>query len=214
MNYLCHARDHLDHAWGVAGTSLPDWLSAADRRSRVDPARAEAAAEEAGLLGEVARAVLVHLHDDRWFHTTAVFDEVTQAITADIRAHFPGRPRLRASFFGHVMMEMLLDACLDEKRPGAMEAFYARVDELEASTLHEIAAVLCPRPPQRLGGLLPFFSRARFLFGYREDDGLVRRLDGLCGRIGLPPLPEGFVSVVPAARALVRARADDLLSPS
>lgn len=213
MNYLCHARDHLDQTWGIAGTSLPDWLSAADRRSRVDPARARELAAGDGVSADVARAVLVHLEDDLWFHTTAAFDEVTQAITVQIRERFPGRPRLRASFFGHVMMEMLLDAVLEERRPGAMERFYARVDEIDASKLHEIAVALCPRPPQRLGSLLPLFSRARFLFGYREDSALVRRLGGLCHRIGLPELPEGFVDVVPASRALVRARADDLLSP-
>lgn len=213
MNYLCHARAHLGgDAWAVAGTSLPDWLAASDRRSRVKKERAEEMAREDGPRGAVARGVLDHLHDDRWFHSTAAFDEVTSELTARIREAFPGRRRLRASFLGHVMMEMLLDAWLDEHRPGAMETFYGHVDELDAELVFDVAIELCPRPPARLPHLLPMFSRARFLLGYREDRALVRRLDGLCGRVGLERLPDDFVRVVHGARQLVRARAHDLLA--
>ena len=35
LNYLAHAHLHLDRPWFVAGTALPDWLSASDRPTRI-----------------------------------------------------------------------------------------------------------------------------------------------------------------------------------
>jgi hypothetical protein len=211
VNYLCHGRAHLDEPWTLAGTALPDWLGASDRRSRVDRARAEEMAQRDDDSGAIARGVLTHLADDRWFHATEVFDEVTVSITRDIRAAWPDRRRLRASFLGHVMMEMLLDATLDEERPGAMDSYYDALGEIDPARVQAIAEALCPRPPRSLGRLVPLFLHARFLHGYREDAALVRRLNGLCSRVGLPRLPDGFVELVGPARELVRLRAHELL---
>src|SRR5690606_21605874 len=69
MNYLSHGHAYLDDdPWILAGTSLPDWLAAADRRCRVREEQATALAAEGGRLGALARGVLAHLEDDRWFH--------------------------------------------------------------------------------------------------------------------------------------------------
>jgi hypothetical protein len=213
MNYLSHARHHLEgDPWVLAGTAVPDWLGAVDRRARVDLERAKAMATHDDYAGRIARGVVEHFEDDAWFHITETFDEVTTTLTRNIRAAYPEQRRLRASFLGHVLMEMLLDAWLDEERPGSMDAYYEALGRIDDELVADTVGRLLPRAPPKLAPLIGLFRRARFLHGYREDEALVRRLNGLMGRVRLPRLPDGFVSLLPEARALVREQGEALLA--
>lgn len=215
MNYLSHGRDYLaDDPWIVAGTSLPDWLGAADRRCRVVSERAEALRSTAGPLGALARGVLVHLADDRWFHSNPCFDEVTGEITRRIRAAYPEHRRLRASFIAHILLEMLLDASLDRRGRVTFDAYYAALEHIAPEELQRCAAELTNRPSEALSMGLRFFQRARFLYGYRDDDALLRRLQGTLTRVRQPALPETFRELLPDARRLVHERAEELLTPA
>ena len=66
-----------------------------------------------------------HLHDDRWFHSNPAFDDVTGELTRRIRAAFPEHRRMRASFIAHILLEMLLDASLDQRGRVTFDAYYA-----------------------------------------------------------------------------------------
>ena len=214
MNHLSHARLALHDPWLLAGTQLPDWLGACDRRARVcrdlvDEAAASGARPDRAL----ARGVQMHLDDDRWFHGTLAFEEVNRELTQRIRDAFPEHRRLRASFIGHVLLEMLLDAHLMETWPGILDRYYTALHALDVMQVQQRAAALCRSKADRLHVLIQRFRTTEFLRGYVDDEGVVRRLDGLLARVRQPPLPPGFAALVPASRSFVRARAHALLTP-
>ena len=90
MNYFAHGFRFLDDPYFLAGTAVPDWLSVVDRRVRVRPREAEAAAAgDDDILARVARGVARHHADDARFHTTAAFAELSLTFTAAIRDRLP-----------------------------------------------------------------------------------------------------------------------------
>ncbi|MFZ9888587.1 MAG: hypothetical protein ACO3JL_13900 [Myxococcota bacterium] len=213
MNFLAHARHHLDaDPWELAGTSLPDWLGAVDRRARVQLVHVEQMRGGDDPCAAVARGVWAHLEDDRWFHTTEAFTRLTAALARRMRAACPEHPRLRASFLAHLLVEMLLDATLDERGEVTFEAYYKALGRLDEGHLDAHGEALVGRPVPSLALAVRWFKNARFLFGYRADDALLRRLDGIARRARQPPLPPGLLAVVPWARTEVRRHAEQLLT--
>lgn len=210
MNYLAHALDVLDSPWSVAGTSLPDWLRVVDRRARVHATTVSALTLEANTPADELRAgVLRHHEDDARFHVMPAFEELAHDAVHGLRA-VAGDPRVRASALGHIMVEMLLDACLEEDRPGAMEAYYRALDLLDDTHLTQLVRAWTGRPLPHLPALLARFRQARFLFAYLSDDGVVECLAGVCARAGLAPPPMGTVDVVGRMRPRVRRAAHHL----
>jgi len=209
VNYFAHARDLLDGGppLELAGTALPDWLAACDRGARL---RRPAVAEAPGAL---AAGVRRHLRDDRWFHGTAAFLEVSGVITRDLRRAHPDDPRMRAAFFGHVLAEMLLDAALIARAPRRLDRYYRALDAVDARALADGAAPWLSRETARLAPFLERFRAGRWLYGYADDQGLAQRVAGVARRVGLPA-PPALARVLPAARSLVAERADDLLEPA
>lgn len=211
MNYLAHAVDVLDDPWMVAGTSLPDWLRAVDRRARVRPeALALIDVVDGTCEARVKAGALKHHDDDLRFHTHDAFETLTHDAVRAIRALSPD-PRLRASALGHIVVEMLLDAVVEERRPGSTARYYDAVTQLEAGELARIVARFTGREVPAFTKLMPRFIHARFLFAYATDDGVVEALEGVAWRTGMPPPPAGTAEVVGALRPRVRAAASDLL---
>lgn len=207
MNHLAHALRSLDAPWVVAGTSLPDWLRVVDRRARVHAAALELLTLDEGTPAAWMRdGVLRHHEDDARFHTLPAFEELSHDAVHAIRALSPD-PRLRASALGHIAVEMLLDASLEEKHPGAMDAYYQALDRLDDGHLADVTRAWTGRPLPDMGALLARFRRARFLFAYLTDAGVVRALEGVCARARLTPPPAGTVDVIRQLRPAVRRAA-------
>lgn len=218
MNYLSHARDHLDSPYAMAGTSLPDWLRVLGRTYRIGAPRLaalEPATDEQRALLEGARR---HFHDDAWFHDSPAFAQVTGLITDHIRRTYPdpvGAPRprhIRASFFGHVAMELLLDGWLIEQDPRIVDRYYEGLDALEDARVLRFAEELLGRPPGRLGELIEGFRRYPFLRTYVDDQEVKERLDQVAKRVRLPALPDDFARVITWARDVVRDHGEVLLT--
>jgi hypothetical protein len=201
VNYLAHGRDALDRPYELAGTALPDWLAACDRRARLRRGAVDAA------MGELAQGVRRHLREDKWFHGTEAFLEVSGILARRLRN---GDPESRAAFFGHVLTEMLLDATLIAESPGLLDAYYAALAEVDPRRVDAAAAAWTTAPPEGLVEFIDLFRRSRFLAGYATDAGLHARLLGVATRVGTP-LPHGTADVLPDARRLVAGRAGDLL---
>jgi hypothetical protein len=205
VNYLAHGRDLLERPYALAGAALPDWLKIAERRARVDPARI-APRDDVG--AEIAAGVRAHHDDDARFHACAAFTSCTDAVTADVRARFAG---LRASVLAHVLVEMLLDAWLEQRTPGMVDRYYAALAHVDARVLADVVAPWLRAPAPRLPAVVDFFRKARFVEGYEHDHAVAARLAGISRRVGMGDLPDAFVDVVTAARPLVAARAADML---
>lgn len=202
MNYLAHGRDILDRPYELAGTALPDWLAACDRGARLRRGAVSSA------MGEIAQGVRRHLREDLWFHGTQAFLEVSGILAQRLR---DGDPQARASFYGHVLTEMLLDAALMAERQDLVDSYYAALDEIDPRRIDAVAASWTTAPPRGLLAFIEIFRRTRFLEGYSTDAGLLARLEGVARRVGAP-LPVGTADVLAGARRLVAERARDLLA--
>lgn len=206
MNYLAHGHLHLDRPWFVAGTALPDWIAASDRPARI---RAEAV----GRGHDFGAGVHRHFEDDRWFHATEAFQRCEAELTALVRQANGHEPRQRSWFFGHVLVELLLDAWLMERTPTLLDDYYRALSGLDPGELVAHAAPWMSRPPRRLGWFVELFLEHRFLEGYATDEGLLARLNGVARRVKLPALSPGTLPLLPRARTIVYDRAPELLRP-
>ena len=213
VNYLSHARNHLDRPYALAGTSLPDWMSVSDRRHRL---RREAlprpAPTDTSPAAEILRGVLAHFEDDAWFHGSVGFQRVNAALTGRIRAAYPDRPEIRASFFGHVLVEILLDVHLMQSRPDALDAYYAALDALDVETVLAFVREHSEHSTRRLRALIDGFRASEFLRSYEDDAGVTLRLNQVGRRLRQPALPDDFDDIVGWARAHVREHAPALLT--
>ncbi|MDJ0973292.1 MAG: hypothetical protein QNJ98_02370 [Planctomycetota bacterium] len=220
MNYLAHARDHLDQPYAVAGTSLPDWLRVLGRRHRIDAdaLKRDVQGDSDSPEDRLRHGVVRHYVDDKWFHVAPAFAHVTGVITKRIRRAYPdpvGTPRprhIRASFFAHVVMELLLDGWLIEQDPTSVDRYYKALDAVDEVRIERYASAVLGYTPERLTELIRGFRRYPFLRTYVDDHEVCRRLDQVARRVRLPALPEGFEDVVTWARDVVREHAEVLLT--
>jgi hypothetical protein len=219
MNYFAHGFRFLDDPYFLAGTAVPDWLSAVDRRVRVRPKDAEShgqgigtAADRDALPARVARGVARHHADDGWFHTTDAFAELSWKYTVRIRDALEPDDGLRPSFLGHILIEILLDSILIDENPGLLDAYYAAMAKVDPVLVEDAVNRMSTSRTERLSLFIPAFTRERFLCDYSDDVRLLRRLNQVMRRVGLAALPDKFLEVLPEARRDTADRRRDLLS--
>jgi hypothetical protein len=213
VNYFAHGRAFVDQPSFLAGTALPDWLSVVDRRVRLRAGAIDPWCEHSDeRLAALARGVAQHHRDDRRFHASPTFALLSGQIAVNVRRALPGDDSLRPWFLGHVLVELLLDAALIAAEPQRLDAYYRAMESLDADWVEWAVAQLGPRPAVGLGFFVRGFCRERFLPDYLDDAKLLWRLGQVLRRVGLSPLPEGFVDLLPAAREAVRANAEQLLA--
>ena len=212
MNYFAHGRAFVDEPYFLAGTAVPDWLSVVDRRVRARSARAAAWIDDPDpRVAALARGMMRHHQDDARFHATRAFGELSWQFTAAVRAAVGPDDSLRPSFLGHILVELLLDDVLIRREPTVLDRYYEAVARVDPLLVQELVNRVSPQPTDRLPWMLSMFCRERFLCDYAEDGKLIRRLNQVLSRVRLPPLPESFASMLPAAREQIGRRADELL---
>lgn len=211
MNYFAHAIGSLGDPYELAGTALPDWIRVSDRKSRV---RTEQLPQDARdpFEASLAAGIRRHFDDDRWFHQTPAFHEGSRDLTQRIAALEPDNRHMRAFFLGHVLLELLLDACLIERDPAVLTRYYETLRAVDAEEMDRVVAGWAVPAPQRLGQFVDTFRRERFLFDYLDNQKLLPRLSQVARRAGLERLPDGLASVLPDARELVRDATDALMT--
>lgn len=214
MNYFAHGRLFTDDAYFLAGTAVPDWLNVVARRVKVRSKHARPFTEDPDpRMASLARGIERHHADDRWFHETRAFAEVSWEFTAQVRDRLPPDDGLRPSFLGHILVELLLDACLIAERPEELDAYYQALHGVDAAWLETAVGRMATSKPDRLGQFIPLFLGERFLWDYLDDGKLCYRLNQVLRRVGLPPLPAMFVELLPDMRRSVAQRRGELLSP-
>lgn len=213
MNYLSHAYKFLDDPYFVAGTSLPDWMSVIDRRNRARSQAAERVLDDQDpRVVSLARGVMQHHHDDRWFHQTEHFAMLSTRFAVELRQLLAGESGHQAGFVGHIVVELLLDSVLSDDNPDYLMHYYEAIESLDVELVQDAANRVCTKPFDALGILIPRFVQERFLADYTADDRLWMRLNHVMKRVGLPPLPSSVVSWLADARLRVREAASDLLT--
>ena len=166
----------------VVGSALPDLLPLAADRLRLRPALVEhqptATSEE-----EALRAgVLVHLATDAAFHKMPAF-AAAQAEVSHILMQTPFEGiRVRRFFVAHVLVELALDAVLLRRDPSIADDFYAAFDAADyAGVTHWTEAAVGQALPS-LTAVLTRFAASRYLYQYRENEGVATGLSHLCAR--------------------------------
>jgi len=215
MNYFAHGRDFVDNPYFLAGTCVPDWLGVVDRKVR---ARAVAAARFVDdvdpRLAAVARGIVQHHHDDRWFHQTQAFVELSLELTLALRDALDDRQGMRPSFLGHILVEILLDAELIAEQPEKLAAYYAALASLDIAAVGQAVNRIATRPTDELGPLVERFAQVRFLYDYADNGKLLMRLNQVMRRVRLAQLPAEMLLLLPAFRQKVRHRREELLTES
>ncbi len=213
MNYFAHGRNFVDEPYFLAGTALPDWMNVVDRRARVRRKHAVAQVDHVDAeIAAVARGVLQHHDDDDWFHRTPAFFEVSAELTVIVAEVIAGDERTRPSFLGHILTEILLDACLIDAAAAQLDAYYAAFESINPAVIERAVEAMNGRRLPQISQWIPRFAAEGFLRDYADDERLRYRLNQVMRRVGLPQLPEEITAVLSAARQLVAARQDELLT--
>ncbi|WP_425616454.1 hypothetical protein NA78x_000100 [Anatilimnocola sp. NA78] len=212
MNYLAHGRLFTHDPYYLAGTAAPDWLSVIDRRMRLrSKTVAEHIESDDPVRAAFARGVMQHHADDDWFHQQRAFVELSLQFTLQIRDLLAPDDGFRPSFVGHILVELLLDSCLDEDDPQLLPRYYAALEQLEPAMIEHHINSLATKQSELLCKFLPRFQTERFLADYKDDARLLYRLNQVMRRVTLPALPESFLMLLPSARKQVRERMPELL---
>lgn len=212
MNYLAHALPFLDDPYFVAGTAVPDWLSVVDRRVRVRRKHAlPFVAEQDCRTAAVARGILQHHRDDRRFHQTRAFAELSLELSGLVRKVLGSEAGFRTAFLGHLLVEVLLDAAVIAESPEKLADYYEILEGVDAAAVQAAVNRMGPRGTDRLAALIVAFRQHRILSDYAQDAKLFARLNQVMRRVGLDPLPQRFRQVLPEARRRVAPRKDVLL---
>jgi hypothetical protein len=213
MNYFAHGRRFIDEPCFLAGTAVPDWLNVVARRVKARTKHAQAFVTDCDArVAALAQGIVRHHVDDAWFHQTAAFAELSWQFTRLIRDALPADDGLRPSFLGHVLVEILLDACLIAEAPSDLEAYYRALSQVDPRWLEATVARMATGHPQSLADFIPLFLRERFLWDYLDDAKLFYRLNQVMRRVGLATLPPDFCEVIPQMREHVVVRTRELLT--
>ncbi len=212
MNYLAHGKDVLHDPYLLAGTALPDWVQVLDRKSRLSdlpPSPWEAATKP---LDALVAGVRKHHEDDLWFHRHPEFQRLVTEIRRDLRQN--ASPKFRAGFVAHLLVELLLDASLQEKDAELAKTYYASLRQVDLALIEQGVELLFGKPLPELPRLVNRFLDEQFLLDYRSDEGLEFRVSMVLRRLRLDPLPSDFRSKLPAIRESVDQSSSRLLNPS
>jgi hypothetical protein len=212
MNYLAHALPFLDNPYRVAGTAVPDWLMVCDRRTRTRTKHVAPHVDDADpVVAAIAGGIVQHLRDDRRFHESRAFAELTLEFSAQARRRLPDDAGFRPSMVGHLLVEVLLDAALIDEDPRRLEIHDAALAAVEPWRIEETVNRMVAEPATRLATMIDLFRRERVLWDYLDDAKLMVRLNQVMRRLNFTPLPTEFAELLPTARRMVAARRGELL---
>lgn len=213
MNYFAHGRRFLDDPYFVAGTAVPDWLSVVDRKVRVRDKHARPFVEDTDpRVAAIARGVLRHHADDAAFHVNAAFYELSAELTSRVRDLLPGDQGFRPSFLGHILVELLLDDALIARERAVLDRYYTVLGGVDPMLVEHAVNRMAARSTDRLAWFIERFLAEQFLSDYADDERLLFRLNQVMRRVNLPPLPDGFRGLLPAAREIVQSRCGELIA--
>ena len=214
MNFLCHALPYLDRPLLAAATGVPDWLSVVDRkiRARGKVARSFLTSDDPAMR-EVAAGIVQHVEDDRWFHGTRAFAEISLQLAVELRELLPGDAGFRPSFVGHILVEMLLDALWIRDDRAHAVGYFDAVASVPARQIQDCVNIITGRPTDRLQPVIDRFVEVQFLYDYLDNATLLARLNQVMNRVGLSPLPPAVEDWLSRASILVESRRLELLTP-
>ncbi|MEM9827299.1 MAG: hypothetical protein AAF958_11950 [Planctomycetota bacterium] len=214
MNFLSHALPYLDRPRVAVATGIPDWLSVIDRKIRVRRRHVlPHVASHDRVVADVARGILAHIDDDRWFHGTEAFVQTNLDLAVQLRDRLPGDRGFRPMFLGHIVIEVILDSLwIDDTREHA-DRYFDAIESIDTAAIENALNQISPKPTDRLVQTIRRFAEAKFLFDYKDAGRLRFRMNQVMKRVGLAELPQSILPWFDETRKLVASRRERLLSP-
>ncbi|MDE0863286.1 MAG: hypothetical protein OSA98_05825 [Rubripirellula sp.] len=214
MNFLSHAIPYLDNPLLAVSTGIPDWLTMVDRKIRARGKLAEQhVLSKDTELSLVAKGIVKHIADDRWFHGTQAFVETNMELAMQLRHLLPGDAGFRPTFVGHILIEMLLDGMWIRDDRSTAEHYYTAIRQAPPATIQRCVNVITGKPTTKLVAVIDRFAEIEFLYDYLDHEKLLMRLNQVMKRVGLPLLPDEVGTWLPQAQDLVESRRRRLLTP-
>ncbi len=212
VNYFTHGIRHLDRPYFLVGTAMPDFLPVIDRNVRLRARFVQPClGDEDPATAEFAAGVLQHLEDDRWFHKTRGFFEITGELTRLFREHVAGDDRFRAAFLGHIVTELLLDRVLIADSTGLLDQYYEAWMQVDRAAVEKMVNQMSRVTTDRVARGLRLFQEERFLYDYADAERLLFRLNQVMKRVRLPQLPDSTIHVFSSGETIIRSRWRELL---
>lgn len=212
MNCFSHALPSLDNAYVATGCCIPDWLSAADRKCRVREKKTIPFLDhEDPEIAAIAKGIVNHHRDDHWFHTNQTFQQMNIQFAVEIRDLLGDVRGMRTGFFGHVLIELFLDAWLQERFPGKLELYYDLLDTIDPEKIQETVNLIAAKPTEKLAKAIRGVIKERYLFDYVDDAKTLYRINRVLQRIGLDQIDDDILPWMKEARQRVYDRVPDLL---
>ena len=159
----------------------------------------------------LARGVIRHHQDDAWFHETPAFRQLNVQFAIRLRETSPDPTGMRSGFVAHLLVEVLLDASLDQRHPGLLESYYQVLRQIDAQRVQEWVDRTAKVSNPRIREIVPRMIAERFLADYVDDRKLLLRLNQVMRRVRLPELPDETMELFPEAREAVEQHHDQLL---
>lgn len=211
VNYFAHGYRHLHDPYFLAGTAVPDWLGAADRKVRV---RAKSIApfleDPDERIRGLARGIRQHLREDAWFHEQVGFVTLSAKFSGEIHALFPEDNGPRSHFLGHILVELLLDAELIRRDGDSLERYYQVLQDVDHLFVESGISRMATQPTDRLAKFMGIFVQLKFLSDYVHDGKLMERINQVMLRVGLPTCDDRLMELIPSARRRVAREFDEL----
>lgn len=212
MNCFSHALPSLDSAYVAAGSCVPDWLGAADRKCRAREKKARPFLDhDDPIVAAVAQGIVHHHQDDHWFHSNKTFQQMNIKFAVEIREILDGERGMRTGFVGHVLIELFLDAWLHAKFPGKLEYYYEQLESIDPAKIQAAVNLFATKKTDRLASAIQFVIKEKYLFDYAENDKTLYRINRVLKRIGLEEIDDRVLPWMETARERVYDRATELL---
>ena len=205
---------YLDDPLVAVCTAVPDWLSVVDRKIRARERMATAVLDsEDESLRKVARGILHHIRDDRWFHTTEAFVDTNLRLAVGLRDRLENDRGFRPMFVGHILIEVFLDSFWIRDRPEIAQQYYSAVESISPELIQRCVNEITGKPTDALADTIRRFTKTRFLYDYSNENRLLMRLNQVMRRVGLSELPESILPWIREAAELVESRRERFLTP-
>ncbi len=213
MNYFAHGMQYIDRPYFLAGTAVPDWLSAVDRKVRMRTRYVAPFADGSGTIqAEIAAGVLQHLEDDQWFHRTRAFIETSAELALLFRSALGNEDAFRPGLLGHIVTELILDGILIQQNLRLLDDYYASLQKINADAVQNAVNRMTQHATtSRLATLIGSFQQEQFLRDYLDPTQLVYRLNQVMRRIKLKQVPNEIEDVIKTAWSVVTNQIGHLL---
>ena len=214
MNCFSHALPSLDDDPYVStGCCIPDWLGAVDRKCRVREKKTTPFMDhEDPVIAALAKGIVSHHRDDHWFHTNLSFQEMNIKFAVEIREILGEGNGMRNGFFAHVLIELLIDAWLQNRFPGKLEYYYQQLVTVDPEKVQEAVNLYATRPTDKLAEAIRAVVKERYLFDYVDDNKTLYRINRVLKRIGLEEVEDALLPWISHARERVYQQVPNLLS--